>query len=92
MLEIYIQNHVQLSSILPALETVFTLVGWSSDDPCGFQVVFNCICINQYSIDWSEVIDKKDVSKALHFFLPKSLLFCLQLVFYAGMGKRVLSY
>lgn len=71
MLEIYIQNHVQLSSILPAFETVFTLVGWSSDDPCGFQVVFNCICINQYSIDWSEVIDKKDVSKALSFLFAQ---------------------
>nr|YP_009526164.1 Ycf2 [Dianthus caryophyllus]YP_010938532.1 Ycf2 [Dianthus cincinnatus]YP_010938550.1 Ycf2 [Dianthus cincinnatus]YP_010938700.1 Ycf2 [Dianthus barbatus]YP_010938718.1 Ycf2 [Dianthus barbatus]QYF08531.1 Ycf2 [Dianthus fruticosus subsp. amorginus]QYF08782.1 Ycf2 [Dianthus fruticosus subsp. fruticosus]UFP05486.1 hypothetical protein RF2 [Dianthus chinensis]CUA65787.1 Ycf2 [Dianthus gratianopolitanus]CUA66543.1 Ycf2 [Dianthus moravicus] len=31
--------------------------------------------INQYSIDWSEVIDKKDLSKSLRFFLSKLLLF-----------------
>nr|KJB15229.1 hypothetical protein B456_002G166000 [Gossypium raimondii] len=34
-----------------------------------FQVVFDQLRINQYSIDWSEVIDKKDLSKSLHFFL-----------------------
>ncbi|KAH0849772.1 LOW QUALITY PROTEIN: hypothetical protein HID58_096108, partial [Brassica napus] len=34
-----------------------------------FQVVFDRLCINQYSIDWSEVIDKKDLSKSLRFFL-----------------------
>ncbi|KAJ9546981.1 LOW QUALITY PROTEIN: hypothetical protein OSB04_019524 [Centaurea solstitialis] len=31
--------------------------------------------INQYSIDWSEVIDKKDLSKPLRFFFSKLLLF-----------------
>nr|YP_010586903.1 Ycf2 protein [Morina chinensis]YP_010586920.1 Ycf2 protein [Morina chinensis]UZZ44988.1 Ycf2 protein [Morina chinensis]UZZ45005.1 Ycf2 protein [Morina chinensis] len=40
-----------------------------------FQVVFDRFRINQYSIDWSEVIDKKDLSKSLRFFLSKSLLF-----------------
>ncbi|KAJ9556433.1 hypothetical protein OSB04_011047 [Centaurea solstitialis] len=34
-----------------------------------FQVVFDRLRINQYSIDWSEVIDKKDLSKPLRFFL-----------------------
>lgn len=42
-----------------------------------FQVVFDRLRINQYSIDWSEVIDKKDLSKSLPFFLSKSLLFFL---------------
>nr|YP_009942888.1 hypothetical chloroplast RF2 [Pseudowintera colorata]YP_009942905.1 hypothetical chloroplast RF2 [Pseudowintera colorata]QOD40395.1 hypothetical chloroplast RF2 [Pseudowintera colorata]QOD40412.1 hypothetical chloroplast RF2 [Pseudowintera colorata] len=40
-----------------------------------FQVVFDRLRINQYSIDWSEVIDKQDLSKPLRFFLSKSLLF-----------------
>ena len=40
-----------------------------------FQVVFGRLRINQYSIDWSEVIDKQDLSKSLRFFLSKSLLF-----------------
>nr|QBG39714.1 hypothetical chloroplast RF21 [Pterocarya macroptera var. insignis]QJQ35822.1 hypothetical protein RF2 [Pterocarya stenoptera]QBG39715.1 hypothetical chloroplast RF21 [Pterocarya macroptera var. insignis]QJQ35841.1 hypothetical protein RF2 [Pterocarya stenoptera]WAJ61001.1 hypothetical protein RF2 [Pterocarya macroptera var. insignis] len=40
-----------------------------------FQVVFDRLRINQYSIDWSEVIDKKDLSKSLPFFLSKFLLF-----------------
>ncbi|YP_009054472.1 hypothetical chloroplast RF21 (chloroplast) [Populus euphratica] len=40
-----------------------------------FQVVFDRLRINQYSIDWSEVIDKKDLSKSLPFFLSKLLLF-----------------
>ena len=39
-----------------------------------FQVV-DRLHINQYSIDWSEVIDKKDLSKSLPFFLSKLLLF-----------------
>uniref|UniRef100_UPI0030029A8E Ycf2 n=1 Tax=Potentilla fragarioides TaxID=57939 RepID=UPI0030029A8E len=39
-----------------------------------FQVV-DRLRINQYSIDWSEVIDKKDLSKSLPFFLSKLLLF-----------------
>nr|YP_010239501.1 Ycf2 [Corydalis bungeana]YP_010239518.1 Ycf2 [Corydalis bungeana]QTF74871.1 Ycf2 [Corydalis bungeana]QTF74888.1 Ycf2 [Corydalis bungeana] len=42
-----------------------------------FQVVFDRLRINQYSIDWSEVIDKKDLSKSLPFFLSKSLPFFL---------------
>ncbi|CAN6462594.1 unnamed protein product [Victoria cruziana] len=40
-----------------------------------FQVVFDRLHINQHSIDWSKVIDKQDLSKSLHFFLSKSLLF-----------------
>nr|YP_010630747.1 hypothetical protein RF2 [Acalypha hispida]YP_010630767.1 hypothetical protein RF2 [Acalypha hispida]WBN97808.1 hypothetical protein RF2 [Acalypha hispida]WBN97809.1 hypothetical protein RF2 [Acalypha hispida] len=40
-----------------------------------FQVVFDRLRINQYSMDWSEVIDKKDLSKSLRFFLSKFLLF-----------------
>nr|YP_009891723.1 Ycf2 [Asta schaffneri]YP_009891743.1 Ycf2 [Asta schaffneri]QKK38096.1 Ycf2 [Asta schaffneri]QKK38116.1 Ycf2 [Asta schaffneri] len=42
-----------------------------------FQVVFDRLCINQYSIDWSEVIDKKGLSKSLRFFLSKLLRFFL---------------
>ena len=42
-----------------------------------FQVVFDRLCINQYSIDWSAVIDKKDLSKSLRFFLSKLLRFFL---------------
>nr|YP_009540335.1 hypothetical protein [Ricotia carnosula]YP_009540355.1 hypothetical protein [Ricotia carnosula]AYQ22338.1 hypothetical protein [Ricotia carnosula]AYQ22357.1 hypothetical protein [Ricotia carnosula] len=44
-----------------------------------FQVVFDRLCINQYSSDWSEVIDKKDLSlsKSLRFFLSKLLRFFL---------------
>jgi hypothetical protein len=38
-----------------------------------FQVVFDRLRINQYSIDWSEVIDKKDLSKSLPFFVYLSL-------------------
>nr|QXO04503.1 Ycf2 [Herpysma longicaulis]QXO04520.1 Ycf2 [Herpysma longicaulis] len=38
-----------------------------------FQVVFDRLRINQYLIDWSEAIDKKDFSN--RFFLSKSLLF-----------------
>nr|YP_004940621.1 hypothetical protein RF2 [Neottia nidus-avis]YP_004940627.1 hypothetical protein RF2 [Neottia nidus-avis]AEJ88721.1 hypothetical protein RF2 [Neottia nidus-avis]AEJ88727.1 hypothetical protein RF2 [Neottia nidus-avis] len=37
------------------------------------QVVFNRLRINQYSIDWSEAIDKEDLSKSLRFFMSKSL-------------------
>nr|YP_010291581.1 hypothetical protein RF2 [Rapatea paludosa]YP_010291598.1 hypothetical protein RF2 [Rapatea paludosa]ULQ67588.1 hypothetical protein RF2 [Rapatea paludosa]ULQ67605.1 hypothetical protein RF2 [Rapatea paludosa] len=40
-----------------------------------FQVVFDRLRINQYSIDWSEAIDKQDLSKSLPFFLSKSLPF-----------------
>nr|AEX93964.1 hypothetical chloroplast RF21 [Aloe vera] len=40
-----------------------------------FQVVFDRLRINQYSIDWSEAIDKQDLSKSLRFFLSKSLPF-----------------
>nr|YP_009578010.1 hypothetical chloroplast RF2 [Bunchosia argentea]YP_009578024.1 hypothetical chloroplast RF2 [Bunchosia argentea]QBK32627.1 hypothetical chloroplast RF2 [Bunchosia argentea]QBK32641.1 hypothetical chloroplast RF2 [Bunchosia argentea] len=43
--------------------------------PFLFQVVFDRLRINQYSIDWSEFIDKKDLSKSLPFFLSKLLLF-----------------
>nr|UVF34231.1 Ycf2 protein [Abelmoschus esculentus]UVF34248.1 Ycf2 protein [Abelmoschus esculentus] len=46
-----------------------------SEQKSRFQVVFDRLRINQYSIDWSEVIDKKDLSKSLRFFLSKLLLF-----------------
>nr|UZC31290.1 hypothetical protein RF2 [Medicago constricta] len=39
------------------------------------QVVFDRLHMNAYSIDWSEVIDKKDLSKSLYFFLSKFLPF-----------------
>ncbi|KAL2930540.1 Protein Ycf2 [Bienertia sinuspersici] len=42
-----------------------------------FQVVFDRLRINQYSIDWSEVIDKKDLCKSLRFILSKLLRFFL---------------
>ncbi|KAL4270188.1 hypothetical protein AHAS_AhasUnG0115100 [Arachis hypogaea] len=49
----------------------------SSEQNSRFQVVFDRLRINQYSIDWSEVevIDKKDLSKLLCFFLSKLLPF-----------------
>nr|YP_010257188.1 hypothetical chloroplast RF21 [Allium paepalanthoides]YP_010257206.1 hypothetical chloroplast RF21 [Allium paepalanthoides]QUV76035.1 hypothetical chloroplast RF21 [Allium paepalanthoides]QUV76053.1 hypothetical chloroplast RF21 [Allium paepalanthoides] len=40
-----------------------------------FQVVFDRLRMSKYSIDWSEAIDKQDLSKSLRFFLSKSLLF-----------------
>nr|YP_010882710.1 hypothetical chloroplast RF21 [Androsace filiformis]YP_010882729.1 hypothetical chloroplast RF21 [Androsace filiformis]WIF27294.1 hypothetical chloroplast RF21 [Androsace filiformis]WIF27313.1 hypothetical chloroplast RF21 [Androsace filiformis] len=53
-----------------------------SEQKSHFQVVFNRLRINQYSIDWSEVIDKKDLSKPLRFFLSKSLRFLSKLLFF----------
>nr|YP_010407277.1 hypothetical chloroplast RF21 [Spiranthes sinensis]YP_010407292.1 hypothetical chloroplast RF21 [Spiranthes sinensis]URF20167.1 hypothetical chloroplast RF21 [Spiranthes sinensis]URF20182.1 hypothetical chloroplast RF21 [Spiranthes sinensis] len=47
-----------------------------------FQVVFDRLRINQYSIDWSETIDKEDLSKSLRFFLSKSLPF-----FFVSIGN-----
>nr|YP_011020530.1 Ycf2 [Knoxia roxburghii]YP_011020557.1 Ycf2 [Knoxia roxburghii]WQH62952.1 Ycf2 [Knoxia roxburghii]WQH62977.1 Ycf2 [Knoxia roxburghii] len=50
-----------------------------------FQVMFDRLRrINQYLnlIDWSEVFDKKDLSKPLRFFLPKSLPFLSKLLFF----------
>nr|YP_010294668.1 Ycf2 [Callerya nitida var. hirsutissima]ULQ68820.1 Ycf2 [Callerya nitida var. hirsutissima] len=46
-----------------------------SEQNSRFQVVFDRLRINQYSIDWSEVIDKKDLSKSLCLFFSKFLLF-----------------
>nr|YP_009767463.1 Ycf2 [Hedysarum semenovii]QIS98081.1 Ycf2 [Hedysarum semenovii]UWV18546.1 Ycf2 [Hedysarum semenovii] len=51
-----------------------------SEQNTHFQVVFDRLHINQYWIAWSEVmdkevIDKKDLSKSLCFFLSKFLLF-----------------
>nr|YP_009319772.1 Ycf2 [Salpinga maranonensis]YP_009319790.1 Ycf2 [Salpinga maranonensis]APA18818.1 Ycf2 [Salpinga maranonensis]APA18819.1 Ycf2 [Salpinga maranonensis] len=46
-----------------------------SEQKSHFQVVFDRLRINQSSIDWSEVIDKKDLSKSLPFVLSKLLLF-----------------
>nr|YP_010926015.1 Ycf2 [Swertia davidii]YP_010926034.1 Ycf2 [Swertia davidii]WKF19515.1 Ycf2 [Swertia davidii]WKF19534.1 Ycf2 [Swertia davidii] len=53
-----------------------------SEPKSRFQVMFDQLRINQYSIDWSEVIDKKDLSKPLRFFLSKSLLFLSKLLFF----------
>ncbi|KAI4332503.1 hypothetical protein L6164_017407 [Bauhinia variegata] len=40
-----------------------------SEQNSRFQVVFHWLHINPYLIDWSEVIDKKDLSKSLCSFL-----------------------
>nr|UXN43875.1 hypothetical protein RF2 [Uncaria hirsuta]UXN43890.1 hypothetical protein RF2 [Uncaria hirsuta] len=53
-----------------------------SEQKSRFQVMFDRLRINQYSIDWSEVIDKKDLSKPLRFFLSKSLLFLSKLLLF----------
>ncbi|KAG4162170.1 hypothetical protein ERO13_D01G101865v2, partial [Gossypium hirsutum] len=53
-----------------------------SEQKSRFQVVFDRLRINQYSIDWSEVIDKKDLSKSLRFFLSKLLLFLSKLLLF----------
>nr|AZM32167.1 hypothetical chloroplast RF21 [Nepenthes mirabilis]AZM32183.1 hypothetical chloroplast RF21 [Nepenthes mirabilis] len=53
-----------------------------SEQKSRFQVVFDRLRINQYSIDWPEVIDKKDLSKSLRFFLSKSLLFLSKLLLF----------
>nr|USG57653.1 hypothetical protein RF2 [Primula ranunculoides]USG57672.1 hypothetical protein RF2 [Primula ranunculoides] len=55
---------------------------FGSEQKSHFQVVFDRLRINKYSIDWSEVIDKKDLSKPLRFFLSKSLLFLSKLLFF----------
>nr|QPC56541.1 Ycf2 [Schisandra sphenanthera] len=54
-----------------------------------FQVVFNRFHINQYSIDWSEVIDKRVLSKSFRFFLSNSLLFFSKALplFFLSMGN-----
>nr|WCF63871.1 Ycf2 [Paris delavayi]WCF63888.1 Ycf2 [Paris delavayi]WCF65679.1 Ycf2 [Paris delavayi]WCF65696.1 Ycf2 [Paris delavayi]WCF66023.1 Ycf2 [Paris delavayi] len=68
-----------------------SFISFISEQKNRFQVVFDRlririnICINQYSIDWSEAFDRQDLpkalrlrfflSKSLRFFLPKSLLF-----------------
>nr|YP_010832507.1 hypothetical chloroplast RF21 [Astragalus oxyglottis]WFG51945.1 hypothetical chloroplast RF21 [Astragalus oxyglottis] len=46
-----------------------------SEQNSRFQVVFDRLRINKYSMNWSEVIDKKDLSKSLCFFLSKFFLF-----------------
>ncbi|KAK8327695.1 hypothetical protein V6Z12_A11G200200 [Gossypium hirsutum] len=53
-----------------------------SEQKSRFQVVFDRLRINQYSIDWSKVIDKKDLSKSLRFFLSKLLLFLSKLLLF----------
>nr|YP_010881724.1 Ycf2 protein [Turpinia affinis]YP_010881743.1 Ycf2 protein [Turpinia affinis]QHE50544.1 hypothetical protein RF2 [Staphylea trifolia]QHE50563.1 hypothetical chloroplast RF2 [Staphylea trifolia]WIA69217.1 Ycf2 protein [Turpinia affinis]WIA69236.1 Ycf2 protein [Turpinia affinis] len=53
-----------------------------SEQKSRFEVVFDRLRINQYSIDWSEVIDKKDLSKSLRFFLSKLLLFLSKLLIF----------
>nr|YP_009493628.1 hypothetical protein RF2 [Eucommia ulmoides]YP_009493650.1 hypothetical protein RF2 [Eucommia ulmoides]AWN56550.1 hypothetical protein RF2 [Eucommia ulmoides]AWN56572.1 hypothetical protein RF2 [Eucommia ulmoides]AZT79313.1 hypothetical protein RF2 [Eucommia ulmoides]AZT79335.1 hypothetical protein RF2 [Eucommia ulmoides] len=55
-----------------------------SEQKSRFQVVFDRLGINQYSIDWSEVINKKELSKPLRFFLSKFFFFLskgLQMVY-----------
>ena len=39
--------------------------------------MFDRLRINQYSIDWSEVIDKKDLSKSLPFLTASIPTFLL---------------
>nr|YP_009109941.1 hypothetical chloroplast RF21 [Trifolium strictum]AIJ28408.1 hypothetical chloroplast RF21 [Trifolium strictum] len=46
-----------------------------SEQNSRFQVVFDRLHMNAYSIDWSEGIHKKDLSKSLCFFLSKFLPF-----------------
>nr|YP_009440637.1 hypothetical chloroplast RF21 [Lessertia frutescens]ATG87703.1 hypothetical chloroplast RF21 [Lessertia frutescens] len=46
-----------------------------SEQNSRFQVVFDRLRINKYSIYWSEVIDKKDLSNSLCLFFSKFLLF-----------------
>nr|YP_008994525.1 hypothetical chloroplast RF21 [Hypseocharis bilobata]AGV02953.1 hypothetical chloroplast RF21 [Hypseocharis bilobata] len=46
-----------------------------SEQKSRFQVVFDRLRINQYSMDGSEVIDKKDLPKSRPFFLWKLLIF-----------------
>nr|YP_010758640.1 Ycf2 [Caragana opulens]WEW73104.1 Ycf2 [Caragana opulens] len=60
-----------------------------SEQNSRFQVVFDRLRINQYSIHWSEVIDKKDLSKSLCFFLSKFLLFLSNSlpVFFVSFGS-----
>ncbi|TYI60751.1 hypothetical protein E1A91_D10G125400v1, partial [Gossypium mustelinum] len=53
-----------------------------SEHKSRFQVVLDRLRINPYSIDWSEVIDKKDLSKLLRFFLSKLLLFLSKLLLF----------
>nr|UDZ61533.1 hypothetical protein RF2 [Ranalisma rostratum]UDZ61534.1 hypothetical protein RF2 [Ranalisma rostratum] len=64
-----------------------------------FQVVFDrlCISINQYSIDWSEAMDKENfaksprsfLSKSLRFFLSKSLLFLSKSLLFLSKSKSL---
>nr|YP_010516322.1 hypothetical protein Ycf2 [Striga asiatica]YP_010516346.1 hypothetical protein Ycf2 [Striga asiatica]UXL88482.1 hypothetical protein Ycf2 [Striga asiatica]UXL88506.1 hypothetical protein Ycf2 [Striga asiatica] len=48
-----------------------------SEQKSRFQIVFDRLRIKTYSIDWSELIDKKDLFKPLRFFLSKPLPFFL---------------
>nr|AIJ28034.1 hypothetical chloroplast RF21 [Trifolium lupinaster] len=53
-----------------------------SEQNSRFQVVFDRLHMNAYSIDWSEVIYKKDLSRSLCFFLSKFLPF-----FFVSLGN-----
>nr|YP_010176756.1 hypothetical chloroplast RF21 [Vicia costata]QSQ72459.1 hypothetical chloroplast RF21 [Vicia costata] len=46
-----------------------------SEQNSRFEKVFDRLHMNAYSIDWSEVIEKKDFSKPLFFFLSKLIPF-----------------
>nr|YP_009729481.1 hypothetical chloroplast RF21 [Incarvillea arguta]YP_009729499.1 hypothetical chloroplast RF21 [Incarvillea arguta]QHW07044.1 hypothetical chloroplast RF21 [Incarvillea arguta]QHW07045.1 hypothetical chloroplast RF21 [Incarvillea arguta] len=50
---------------------------FGSEQKSRFQIVFDRLRINQYSIDWSEVIDQKDAYKSLFVFFAKPLRFFL---------------
>nr|UCS08845.1 hypothetical chloroplast RF21 [Peltoboykinia tellimoides]UCS08862.1 hypothetical chloroplast RF21 [Peltoboykinia tellimoides] len=58
-----------------------------SEQKSRFQVVFDRLRINQYSIDWSEVINQKYLSKSLRFFLSKLLLFLSNSLFFVSFGN-----
>nr|YP_009234684.1 Ycf2 [Meliosma aff. cuneifolia Moore 333]YP_009234701.1 Ycf2 [Meliosma aff. cuneifolia Moore 333]ADD30885.1 putative RF2 protein [Meliosma aff. cuneifolia Moore 333]AEK71639.1 hypothetical chloroplast RF2 [Meliosma aff. cuneifolia Moore 333]AMD08402.1 Ycf2 [Meliosma aff. cuneifolia Moore 333]AMD08419.1 Ycf2 [Meliosma aff. cuneifolia Moore 333] len=62
-----------------------------SEQKSRFQVVFDRLRINQYSIDWFEVIDKQDLSKSLRFFLSKSLLFLSKSLLFLSKSLLFLS-
>lgn len=63
------------------LTTQFTFIIWIRLEnfvSICFQIVFNQLCVNQYSNDWSEVIDQKKNSKPLPLVLSKICFsFCL---------------
>nr|YP_010448625.1 hypothetical protein RF2 [Schnabelia terniflora]YP_010448648.1 hypothetical protein RF2 [Schnabelia terniflora]UTS56660.1 hypothetical protein RF2 [Schnabelia terniflora]UTS56661.1 hypothetical protein RF2 [Schnabelia terniflora]UZG90256.1 Ycf2 [Schnabelia terniflora]UZG90279.1 Ycf2 [Schnabelia terniflora] len=51
-----------------------------------FQIVFDRLRIHYYSIDWSEIIDKNDLFKPLHFFLSKSIIFVSKSIIFVSQS------